>query len=265
MKVKAVVIARGGSRRVPRKNVRTICGLPLVAWSVIQAVNSRHINEVYLSTDDDEIADIGEAFGATIIRRPDWPDADEVAANRPMLHAMETIDEGEDFCMVQLLPTSPQRLPDDLDRGVETWFECRGHVIGAVNKRETFVHRKISQTIGRSVLADKFYTYLTPTSGLINICSAYWYRWFVGNMDTDHDAVIDERMRDHPELMPEIDFYWVPTEYWQENEVDTPSEFAFTEAIFEHFVLQGQGPKVYYDYSGKAMPPVLSAGNWRQQ
>ena len=54
-----------------------------MAWSIIQAKASHSLDWVYLSTDDDEIAEVGEAYGAEIIRRPDWPDADTASGGRP--------------------------------------------------------------------------------------------------------------------------------------------------------------------------------------
>ena len=54
----AIILARGGSKGIPRKNVLEFCGLPLVAWSVIQAKLTKEIDEVYISSDCDEILDI---------------------------------------------------------------------------------------------------------------------------------------------------------------------------------------------------------------
>jgi CMP-N-acetylneuraminic acid synthetase len=249
----AVVIARGGSIRVPRKNVQPMCGLPLVAWSIIAARCSHTVDYVYLSTDDDEIAEIGEKWGAEIIRRPDWPDADTTAANRPYMHAIDVLEEkhGMDYCMVQLLPTSPQRKPDDIDRGVEHWRKTGGHVIGAVPRRETFIYRKVKNTVARAVLQDKAYNYLEPVSGIVNVCSPSWYRWFVPRIGSDQDAEINKMMDDGEHI--EQDFYYVECEPWQAPETDVPVEFEFTAACFEHFVLKGRGIDVYYDYAAKGI------------
>ena len=61
MNIIAVIIARGGSQRVPRKNTKSFCGKSLVEWSIIQARCTRCLTDadIYLSTDDDEIAEIG--------------------------------------------------------------------------------------------------------------------------------------------------------------------------------------------------------------
>jgi len=264
MKTIAVIIARGGSKRVPRKNVRPICGLPLVAWSVIQATCSRTIDHVYLSTDDDEIEEIGLSWGANIIRRPDWPDADKAAGNRPYSHAVDVLEEehGMDYCMVQVLPTSPQRLPDDLDRGVSMWNSCRGHLIAAAPRRETFIARNVSGVVARHVLRDKYGKYLDPCSGLVNIIHPETYRFFISHLESDLDEDLNRDMQDE---YIENDMYWIECQPWQQFEVDTPVEFELTEALFNHFVLKGRGPEIYYDYAGLGMPIGMLAGNWRQQ
>ena len=106
----AIIPARGGSKRLPKKNVRPFCGLPLVAWSIIQAKSSHLVDQVYLTTDDDEIAEIGAAYGAEIIRRPYWADAHLVSAGRAQRHAARVIKEqwGDAFdAEMHMLPTSP--------------------------------------------------------------------------------------------------------------------------------------------------------------
>ena len=70
--VDAIIPARGGSKRIPRKNLIDICGLPLVAWSIIQARTAKQIGRVWVTTDDDEIAEVAIHFGASVIRRPEW-------------------------------------------------------------------------------------------------------------------------------------------------------------------------------------------------
>ena len=70
-KVACIILARGGSKGIPRKNVLDFCGKPLVAWSILQALGTPEIDEVYLSSDNGEILKVGEAFGAQLIKRPE--------------------------------------------------------------------------------------------------------------------------------------------------------------------------------------------------
>lgn len=86
----AVIPARGGSKRIPRKNVKDFCGKPMIAWSIQTALESGCFDRVIVSTDDDEIADVAIAFGAEApFRRP--PElADDVTPTVPVIaHAVE--------------------------------------------------------------------------------------------------------------------------------------------------------------------------------
>lgn len=93
----AIIIARGGSQRIPRKNLLPIEGKPLIWWQVRHALKCKFIDKIYLSTDDAEIADVGSDAGAVIIQRPVWPNG--YPGNVPFCHAMETLagmGEGKD-------------------------------------------------------------------------------------------------------------------------------------------------------------------------
>lgn len=124
MKTVGLVVARKGSRRVPGKNVRMFCGHPLVAWTIVQSICSHGIDGTFLSTDGDELAEIGEQYGAQIIRRPEWDDADYVPANVPYMHMLGILKEvyPEVQTAVTYLPTSPLRKPQDTDRCLEEFY-----------------------------------------------------------------------------------------------------------------------------------------------
>ena len=62
-----VIPARGGSKRIPRKNIKEFCGKPIIAWSIEAAIESECFDRIIVSTDDAEIADVAEKFGAAIL------------------------------------------------------------------------------------------------------------------------------------------------------------------------------------------------------
>ena len=66
----AIIPARGGSKRLPRKNILDLCGKPLISWSIEAALKSKYISKVVVSSDDEEILNISSNFGADIIKRP---------------------------------------------------------------------------------------------------------------------------------------------------------------------------------------------------
>jgi N-acylneuraminate cytidylyltransferase len=86
----AIVPARGGSKRIPRKNVREFCGKPMIAWSITAAIESQCFSRVIVSTDDEQIADVARAAGAEIpFIRPAGLSDDHAATLPVIQHAIE--------------------------------------------------------------------------------------------------------------------------------------------------------------------------------
>jgi N-acylneuraminate cytidylyltransferase len=113
-----VIPARGGSKGVPRKNLREIGGETLVARAVRCALAARTLDLVVVSTDDDEIAAAAEAAGARVVRRPADLAGDESPTVDALLHAVETLGARPRW-VVTLEPTAPFRRPGTIDRCVE--------------------------------------------------------------------------------------------------------------------------------------------------
>ncbi|MEN2980379.1 acylneuraminate cytidylyltransferase family protein [Tistrella bauzanensis] len=118
----AIIPARGGSKGIPRKNVRMVAGKPLIAHSIEQALNSGLVDAVYVSTDDDEIAAVSERFGAKVVRRPDALASDTASSEAALIHAVDEIEarDGPVDLVVFLQCTSPIRAADDIDRAITT-------------------------------------------------------------------------------------------------------------------------------------------------
>ena len=116
-KVVAIIPARGGSKGIPRKNILEFCGRPLIAWSILQAVNTPEIDAVYVTSDDDEILDIATSYGAQKIKRPDEMSGDTSTSESAIAHALQGIEPAPAIILM-LQPTSPLRKPDDLSSAV---------------------------------------------------------------------------------------------------------------------------------------------------
>jgi len=116
MKIFAFIFARGGSKGVPGKNIRNLNGIPLLAHSIIMAQNIDNISRIFVSTDDQNIADIGAKYGAEIIKRPSNLAQDDSPEWLAWLHAIEWLEsKGEYFdCFISLPTTSPLRNKDDV-------------------------------------------------------------------------------------------------------------------------------------------------------
>jgi len=122
----AIVQARGGSKGLPRKNLRLLRGHPLVAYSIASALAARAVTRVVLSTDDDEIAEVGRAYGAEVPFLRPANLAEDTTPDFPLFdHAIGWLAEHEDYhprMVVQLRPTTPLRprgMIDDATRILE--------------------------------------------------------------------------------------------------------------------------------------------------
>lgn len=121
-KTLAIIPARGGSKGIPRKNIKNIAGKPLIAWSIEQALASQSIDRVIVSTDDDEIADVAMQYGADVpFRRPAELANDTAATEPSLVHTLEWLQQHEGYRpdnVVLLQATSPVRKPGAIDLAV---------------------------------------------------------------------------------------------------------------------------------------------------
>jgi CMP-N,N'-diacetyllegionaminic acid synthase len=117
MRLLAIIPARGGSKGVPRKNIRPLSGRPLIDYSIAAAKGSRAVDRVAVSTDDAEIAEISRSLGAEVIMRPAALAADDTPT-RDVLENVVTELAREAYrpdAVVTLQPTSPLRLARHID------------------------------------------------------------------------------------------------------------------------------------------------------
>ena len=121
-KILAIIPARGGSKGIPRKNIRPFAGYPLIAFSIAAALQAEIVTRVIVSTDDEEIADISRRLGAeTPFLRPAELAADGTTDLPVFQHALTWLSEHENYLpemVVHLHPTSPVRPRGCLDRGI---------------------------------------------------------------------------------------------------------------------------------------------------
>jgi N-acylneuraminate cytidylyltransferase len=118
----AIIPARGGSKRVPGKNLMILAGHPLIAHSILQARRSR-ARDVYVSTEDREIEAVARAYGAEVVRRPAELADDRATSEAALLHVLNECNRQgrpDPDLVVFLQCTSPVRRDDDIDRAVET-------------------------------------------------------------------------------------------------------------------------------------------------
>lgn len=127
-RILALIPARGGSKGIPRKNVKKLGSKPLIGYSIEAANGSVFVDDVVVTTDDDEIADVAKSFGAEIpFMRPSSLAADTSKTIECVVHARDVLFEmGRTYdALVLLQPTSPLRTSEDIDAAIE-WYYSHG-------------------------------------------------------------------------------------------------------------------------------------------
>ena len=123
MKVLGVIPARGGSKGVPKKNVKLLGGKPLIAYSIEAARAAKRLTRVIVSTDDEEIAEVSRRWGADApFLRPAELATDAAKAVPVIQHALEEMERRDDLvydAVLMLQPTTPFRTGADIDRAIE--------------------------------------------------------------------------------------------------------------------------------------------------
>lgn len=117
----SIIPARGGSKAIPKKNIVDFLGNPLIEYTIKQSKSCEKIDGTYVSTDDDEIAEVSEKAGATVIKRPAEIAGDFASTEDALLHALRELrDAGIDPNIVVLLQcTSPLRRDGDIADTIE--------------------------------------------------------------------------------------------------------------------------------------------------
>lgn len=132
----AIIPARGGSKGLPKKNIRLLSGEPLISYTIKAAQKSKYISKVIVSTDSLEIAETAKEFGAQVpFFRPPELAADTSKAIDAYLYTVEKLnaefnEEIKDFAV--LLPTSPLRSAEDIDKAVEIYYKMKAETVISV-------------------------------------------------------------------------------------------------------------------------------------
>lgn len=123
-KILGVITARGGSKGIPRKNIRLLNGRPLIAYSIDAAKNSSAVGRTVVSTDDEEIAEVAKQYGAEVIMRPSDLAEDKTPMDPVLKHVVEYLEK-ENYipdAVVLLQPTSPLRTVEHVNGALEKFL-----------------------------------------------------------------------------------------------------------------------------------------------
>lgn len=138
MEILVVIPARGGSKGIPRKNIRLMCGKPLISYSIENALKSSFDLDVVVSTDDEEIEKISELYGAKVLKRPSELATDQVTLDPVINHTvleMEKQNNKKYTCVITMQPTSPLLTVSTLDKAINYYLNNNfDTLISGINK-----------------------------------------------------------------------------------------------------------------------------------
>ena len=165
----ALIPARGGSKGVPRKNIRPLAGKPLIAYAIETALASTLIDRVIVSTDDEEIAEVARRYGAEVPFMRPWElatdDSPEWLTWQHAIRTLKTLDgAGELEVFVCVPPTSPLRKVEDIDACIEALSESDADLVLTVKpaERNPYFNMVVLNDEGYAGLA------ITPPNGTIS-------------------------------------------------------------------------------------------------
>lgn len=133
MRIATFIFARGGSKGIPGKNIKLFCGKPLIAWSIEQALAVKGVNDVYVSTDSKEIADVAKRYGAVVpFIRPAELSGDQSPEWAAWRHALKFFESSEGYLpdiFLSVPTTSPLRKVSDIEDCLMKFKDCNADAV----------------------------------------------------------------------------------------------------------------------------------------
>ena len=154
LNIAAIIPARGGSKGIPKKNILPICGHPLISWSINQAIASKSISSVWVSSDDHEILQISKKYGSNVIERPSDLATDSSSSESTWIHSIDFLSDlgiSPDL-IIGMQATSPIRNHEDLDMAIDTFLIHNYDSLLTVMELEDYFTWTIDQNLNPSPL-----------------------------------------------------------------------------------------------------------------
>ncbi|MDD5086532.1 MAG: acylneuraminate cytidylyltransferase family protein [Candidatus Nanoarchaeia archaeon] len=133
-KIISIIPARGGSKRLPKKNILDLAGKPVIAYSIEQSLNSDLVDRTIVSTEDNEIAEISRKYGAEFIDRPENLSTDKATTLSVLKHVIETLKNQKynPDVVILLQPTSPLRKTEQIDESIKKLIDNDANAVISV-------------------------------------------------------------------------------------------------------------------------------------
>jgi len=218
----AFIPARGGSKGIPKKNIKLFCGKPLLYWSILHAQMTPEISDVYVSSDSEEILSLARGYGAKTIVRPNELSGDSATTESAVLHFLDELKQ-QPNTVVLLQATSPLRFPDDISKAIRLMVE------------------KNWDSLFSGAYLEDFLIWRQQKEGLVPL-----------NYDYKNRGKRQDRIPEYcengsiyifkPSVIQETNnrlrapFGVFLQEFWQCFELDSPDEWSFLEVLFQHYL-----------------------------
>jgi len=223
----AIILARGGSRGIPKKNIINFCGKPLIGWTIEQLKRVKGINSIWVSSDSEEILAVSKDYGAETIQRPAEISGDSATSESGWLHALGYIENKTGAVDIVVAPqvTSPLREPADIERAIND-----------------FRAQKCDSLFSCSIAKDLYFWEKASDSGVRSV---------------NYDYKNRKRRQDIPEQYIENGSFYLfkpevlrqynnrlggkigmaEMEYWKMFEIDSQEDLKMCEALMRAFLL----------------------------
>ena len=186
----AVIPARGGSKRVPRKNIRTFAGQPIIVWPIKSALSSGLFDQVVVSTDDAEIAEVARMAGASVpFMRPENLSDDFVDTKSVIRHAISDLKLKTEVQVCCIYPTSVFADAQSLKEGLEKLNESKCSFVFSITSVDPSIYRSFTKATDDHITMLFPENYAKRTQDLPSLyCDAAQFYWAtVGGWQSDLD------------------------------------------------------------------------------
>jgi CMP-N,N'-diacetyllegionaminic acid synthase len=162
-KIIGIIPARGGSKGIPRKNIKILAGKPLIAYTIEAALKSKYLDRVIVSTEDKEIAQISKKYGAEVIKRPKKLATDTARIIDVIFYLLKILKREEKYIpeiVILLQPTSPLRTSNDIDKAIDIFLKNKCESVISVCETTPFLYLafKIAKNYLRPIFSKKYFT-----------------------------------------------------------------------------------------------------------
>ena len=145
-KIISLIPARGGSKGLPRKNIISLSGQPLISFTIKSSQAVKRINEVYTSTDDPEISEVAQKYNSKVIPRPKYLALDHSSTDSVINHAIEYLKLNKGDIIILLQATSPLRTQQHIEQALDLFIQKQPKILMSVYKPKECIFKGYKRT-----------------------------------------------------------------------------------------------------------------------